>query len=131
MWGGLVRIALYILLVTLPVWLATWLGKAGEGMLIDVGRNFALVAFMILIVQFLLAARIKWIERAFGFDILIRYHKYMALTAACLLILHPILMALGQHNWKLLISLALPWYIWVGKMALVLVVANVLISNLR
>jgi hypothetical protein len=41
--GGLVRIALYILLVTRPVWLATWLGKAGKGMLIDVGRNFALV----------------------------------------------------------------------------------------
>jgi len=128
MWGGLIRIALYILFVTLPVWLATWLGKGGEGMLIDVGRNFALVGFMILIVQVLIASRIKWIERAFGFDILIRYHKYMALTAACLLILHPILMALGQRSWKLLISLALPWYIWVGKMALVLVVANVLIS---
>jgi len=128
MWGGLVRIALYILLVILPVWLATWLGKAGEGMLIDVGRNFALVGFMILIVQVLLAARIKWIERAFGLDILIRYHKYMALAAASLLIMHPILMALGQRSWKLLIRLDLPWYIWIGKMALVLVIANVLIS---
>ncbi|MCF8143317.1 MAG: ferredoxin reductase family protein [Deltaproteobacteria bacterium] len=128
MWGGLVRVVLYVVFVTLPVWLAMWLGEGGEGILIDVGRNFALIGFMILIVQFLLAARIKWIERAFGLDILIRYHKYMALTAACLLIMHPILLALGHNSWKLLISLDLPWYILAGKTVLVLVVLNVLVS---
>ncbi len=126
--AGSTRIILYIFIVTLPVWLSTWLGKDAEGVVIDVGRNFALIGFMILALQFLLAARVKWIERAFGFDILIRFHKYIALTAACFLILHPILLALGGMGWKLLLGLDLTWYIWVGKAALILVIANVLVS---
>lgn len=126
--GGFLRVVLYVAWVTLPVWLVTWLGEKGEGIVMDVGRNFALVAFMILMIQFLLAARIKWIERAFGFDILIRYHKYVALTAAGFLIIHPIMMAAAHHNWAMLIGLDLPWPIWVGKVALVLVIVNVLIS---
>lgn len=128
MWGGLVRIILYVLVVTLPVWLVTWLGADAGGIMNDVGRNLALVGFMILILQFLVAARIKWIERAFGLDILIRYHKYMALAAVCFLIIHPLLQAAGKHGWELLIGLDAAWYIWVGKAALVLVVFNVLAS---
>ena len=66
-------------------------GGKPHGTLFDVGRNFALAGFMIPVMQFLLAARVKWIERAFGLDILIRYHKYTAVTAVCFLLLHPIL----------------------------------------
>ncbi len=128
MWSGLARIVLYFLIVTLPVWLTTWLSEESAGIVIDVGRNLALIGFMILIMQFLLAARVKWIERAFGLDILIRFHKYVALTAAFFLLLHPLLLALGGMGWKLLIGLDLPWYIWVGKAALILVLANVLVS---
>ncbi|MCF8040413.1 MAG: ferric reductase-like transmembrane domain-containing protein [Desulfohalobiaceae bacterium] len=123
---GLSRIVLYVLIVTLPVWLVAWLGEEGEGIVTDVGRNFALIGFMILCLQFLLAARVKWIERAFGFDILIRFHKTMALTAAGLLLLHPLLIAYGGPGWKLLIGLDLPWPIWAGKVVLLLLIVNVL-----
>ena len=126
MTGGLIRILAYLLVVTLPVWLTTWLGKEAEGIVSDVGRNFALIGFMILALQFLLAARIKWVERAFGFDILIRFHKLIALIAAAFLVLHPVLLALGGHGWHLLLGLDLPWFIWVGKAALILVLATVL-----
>ena len=126
--GGLSRIILYVLFVTLPVWIVTGLGGGGEGILIDIGRNCALIGFMILMFQFLLAARIKWIERAFGLDILIRYHKHMALTAGCLLIVHPFLLAWGSGHWELLIGLRLPWPVWVGKGVLILVVINLLLS---
>lgn len=129
MWSGLARIVLYILIVTLPVWLTTGLSEKSGGTAIDMGRNLALIGFMILIMQFLLAARVKWIERAFGLDILIRFHKYMALCAAFFILLHPLLLALGGMGWKLLIGLNLPWYIWVGKAALILVLANVLVSK--
>ncbi len=128
MTGGLVRILAYLLVVTLPVWLTTWLGEEAEGIVSDLGRNFALIGFMILALQFLLAARVKWVERAFGFDILIRFHKQIALTAAAFLVLHPILLALGGQGWYLLIGLDLPWYIWIGKAALILVLATVLVG---
>lgn len=126
--SGLIRVVIYFLVVTLPVWLSTFLGANPTGVISDLGRNLALIGFMILILQFLLAARIKWIERAFGLDILIRYHKYIALIAACLLIIHPVLLASGGHGWNLLFSLNLPWYILAGKAVLVLVILNVLIS---
>ncbi|MFO8031544.1 MAG: ferredoxin reductase family protein [Desulfohalobiaceae bacterium] len=96
--------------------------------MIDIGRNLALIGFMVLILQFLLAARVKWIERAFGLDILLRFHKYIAVTAAGCLLLHPLLLAAGNKDWSLLIGLDLPWYIWVGKGVLILVLANVLVS---
>ncbi len=128
MGGGLLRIVLYVLIVTLPVWLVTWLSPEAEGIVHDVALNFALVGFMMLVLQFLLAARVKWIERAFGLDILIRYHKYVALTAAGFLILHPILLASAHGSLALFINLDLPWYIWAGKAALVLVIVNILIS---
>ena len=128
MGGGLLRIGLYVLLVTLPVWVVTWLSPEAEGIVHDLALNFGLVGFMMLILQFLLAARVKWIERAFGLDMLIRYHKAMALTAVGFLILHPILLSLAHGSLLLLTKLDLPWYIWAGKGALVLVIANVVIS---
>lgn len=128
MWGGLFRVVLYLLIVTLPVWLVTFIGKGAEGFANSLGRNFGLMGFMMLTVQFFIAARIKWIERAFGFDILIRFHRYMAIAAVGFLILHPILLALGHRSWTLLIGLNLPWPIWVGKAALILVIVGVLIS---
>jgi len=126
--GGVFRVLLYLLSVTLPVWLSTWLGLEAEGILHDVAINFALVGFMMLMFQFLLAARVKWIEQAFGLDMLIRYHKYVAVAAVGFLILHPILLAVAHGKLTLLIGLNLPWYIWVSKAALILVIANVLLS---
>jgi predicted ferric reductase len=128
MFGALLRIILYLLILTLPVWLGTWLGKEAGGILTDIGRNLGLIAFMILVLQFLLAARIKWIEKAFGFDILIRFHKYMALTAAGFLVLHPLFLALGGSGWRLIFSLDLPWYILAAKAALFLLILNALLS---
>ncbi|MCG6878183.1 MAG: hypothetical protein LJE96_03395, partial [Deltaproteobacteria bacterium] len=59
---GVFKVLLYVLFVTLPVWFTTWFGAKAEGILHDVAINFALVGFMILTFQFLLAARVKWIE---------------------------------------------------------------------
>ncbi len=128
MTSGAIRIIIYVLIITLPVWLAAWLGKGAGGIINDVARNLGLMGFMILMLQPVIAARIRWIERAFGLDILIRFHKHMAVAAASLLLLHPLLLSLGHGSWQLLIGLNLPWYIWVGKGVLVLVLVNVLVS---
>ena len=125
---GAILIALYVIVVTLPLWLTTWLGGEAEGIVFDFGRNLGLAGFMILVLQFLLPARLRWMERAFGLDILVRFHRHMAAAAVAFLVLHPLLLALGGGGWKLLISLDLPWPIWVGKAALALLVVNVLLS---
>lgn len=121
---ALSRIIFYVALAVLPVVLATFSGAESGNFISEFGKNCALTAFMILTLQVVMAARFKWIERAFGFDILIRFHRNMALVAVLLLVAHPLLLAAGGGGWHLLIGLKLPWYIWVGKATLVLLLVN-------
>lgn len=128
---GLWRIILYILIILSPLLVVNYLlpDVLPENRTIyEIGKNFGLTAFMILMLQPLLAGRFKWIEAPFGMDMLLRFHKHMAILALCLLVLHPVLLAGGGIGWKLLIGIDLPWYIWVGKIALVLLLVNVALS---
>ena len=84
--GALLRIIVYTAAVVLPVAAATFLESGTGSALHEVGKHCALAGFMILSLEFLLAARVKWIERAFGLDILIRFHKHMAVFALLLLL---------------------------------------------
>jgi predicted ferric reductase len=101
---------------------------SGQGIIYEIGKGFALVGFMMLGLQAVLAARIKWMERPFGFDIVIRFHKHMAVFAAILILLHPLMLAFGGAGLALLTTLTIPWYIWAGKVALGLLVITVVIS---
>lgn len=127
MWGVLL-IIIYAVIVLIPVAVAAILGPSSGNILREVGKSFALAGFTILFLQVFLAARIKWIERPFGLDILIRYHKHMAVFGAILLISHPLLIAAGGGGWHLLIGLDVPVTIWLGKITLFLLIINVLIS---
>ena len=88
MGGALLRIILYTAVVVLPVAIASFLGESSSSVVHEAAKNMALAGFTILVLQVLLAARVKWIERAFGFDILIRFHKQMAVFAVLLLLAH-------------------------------------------
>ncbi|MDZ7831583.1 MAG: ferric reductase-like transmembrane domain-containing protein [Desulfobacterales bacterium] len=126
--GGVSRILLYIGIIILPMVIVTIAGGVTQGIVYELGRNTALAAFMLIFGQVLLAARIKWIERPFGLDILLRFHKYMGMTAVAFLVLHPLLLAAGSGRVDLLISLDQPWFIWLGKIGLLLLLANIAIS---
>ncbi len=123
---GFLRVSLYVLVVLLPMILALIFGAKDKNILWNLSRGSALTAIAILALQAVLAARIKWISRAFGFDIVIRYHRNISIFACCLLLLHPILLVLGGAGWSLVYGGSL--FVWFGKIALVLVLANVLIS---
>ena len=125
------RILLYAVIIILPVILVTVLIDSTDPFLYELGRNTALAGFMILICQVVLASRFKWIERAFGLDILLRFHKHMAVAAAVLLLLHPLLLSAGRGDMHLLIPLAHPWFITLGRVALALILINVVVSMFR
>jgi predicted ferric reductase len=129
MGNGLWRVVLYLLVVFTPLILITILyPETHHNFVYELGKVTALVGTMILVLQVLLAARIKWIVKAFGFDIVIRYHKYVAIFATLLIVAHPFLLAIGAANWAIIYSLEFPWYILVGKAALVILLANVILS---
>ncbi len=128
---ALARILLYLLVILSPLLIVSQLNPIifhKNITVYGIGKNFGLTAFMILMLQPLIAGRFKWIEKPFGLDLLIQFHRHMALFALFLLVLHPVLLAGGGIGWKLLVGLDLPWYIWAGKIALVLVVVHIFIS---
>lgn len=126
-------IILYILAVLVGPVLAALTGESeGHGFLVTLGMTLGLGGFMILVLQPVLAGRFKVIERPFGLDMVLRFHKYMAVLAAVLLIAHPIAIAWGGAGFKkLFFSLGAPWCIWLGKAALVLLLLNAALSLLQ
>ncbi len=96
-----------------------------------VGTNLALVGFTILAMQFVLSARLKWIERPFGLNLLFQFHKAMAILASLLLISHPFLVAIGCGDWSLLFGPQVKWDIWLGRIALLIVLVHVLLASFR
>ena len=126
---GLLWVILYVVALMIPtVLLMLFFPGSDDGFVKETGKNFALFAFTILVLQVVLAARFKWLDRVYGLDMILRFHRYMAVFAMVLLICHPILIAAGSSKWKLLTSLNLPWFVLLGKAALLLVLANVFIS---
>ena len=126
---GLVYIVIYCGLVLSPLLIvAVFNPPSGQKIVYEIGKGFALVGFMILGLQAVLASRFKVIKRPFGFDIVIRFHKHMAVFAVLLILSHPLLLAFGGAGLPLLTTLKIPWYLWAGKGALALLLITAVIS---
>jgi len=96
----------------------------------EVGVDCAVVGLTILALQFAITARLRWVETPFGLDLLLVFHRAMALVAMALLCAHPLLVA-REEGWSLLAGLHVHWYIWVGRMALGLLLLQVIVSISR
>jgi predicted ferric reductase len=122
----------YVAIVLLPLVLAVGLGPvSGGNVLYEFGRSLALTAIPILTLQPLLALRNSWIDRSAGKGNSLRFHKAMGVAALVGLLLHPVSLAGGGAGRRLLISWDFPWFILVGKAALVLLTAHVVLALLR
>jgi predicted ferric reductase len=96
----------------------------------EMGLDCAIVAFTILALQFVVSARLRWIEAPFGLDVLLRFHRAMAFVAMGLLCLHPLFVASGE-GWALLTRWQARWPIWAGRIALLLLFAHALAATFR
>jgi predicted ferric reductase len=96
----------------------------------EMGVDCAVVAFAILALQFVLSARLRWIEAPFGLDVLLRFHRTMAFVAMGLLCLHPLLVA-SDEGWALLTSWQARWPLWAGRLALLLLFAHAAVAIYR
>jgi predicted ferric reductase len=131
-WSGFLRVFLYLLITVFALILVTLVRPhTSDGFIYQLGKNCALVAFIILALQVVLGARIKWIERPFGLDMIFRYHKAAGVIALCLIILHVTLVCWGSGHWYLLTSLHVSWPVWLGRLALLALVTTVVTSLWR
>lgn len=129
--NGRFRIFIYLGLMLLPVILATiHRTPPADQFAYNLGRCCALTAFAIMMLQVVLAARLKWVERPFGLNLTFPFHRRMGIFAGLLLLTHPFLMALGGGGGELLLA-DNTWYLWVGRSALLLLLINISLSLWR
>jgi len=122
----------YVFLALFPVTLAVVQAPTvGGNFLYEFGRNAALTAFCILALQSVLTARFSWIDRPVGTLNCLRFHKAMGVLVLDLVLLHPMSLAAGGAGLKLLTSWDLPWFVAVGKVALIILTIHVALALLR
>lgn len=130
--GGVLRVALYFFIVVFALLLLTWVHPhTDDGLIHQLGKNCGLVAFVILALQAVLAARPQWLERPFGLDMVFRFHKAAGATALGLILLHVTLISWGSHDWQFLTALEIRWPVWLGRIALLALAVNVTASLWR
>ena len=122
---------LYLLLILAPLAIFSTMNAGSDHSRTEqVGIGCAVVGFTILALQFVITARLTWIEAPFGLDVLMILHRVMALVATAALLVHPVLIASGE-GWPLLTGLRVHWYIWVGRLALAVLLVQLLASLSR
>jgi len=124
--------ALYVVAACSPLLIALLARpRTDHGLVSELAKNCGLLGIGLLAMQFVLPTRMRPVTRVFGLDSVMIFHRSMGLFALALLLIHPVLLAVGEANWKLLFSLTVPWYIWAGKVTLLLLLIHVLISVFR
>ena len=112
-------ILLYFAAVFAPLLTALVLGKRGrESFVYEIGLSAALVGFAMLLMQFVLASRAKWLDRHFEMGLVYQFHRATGIIVGALLLAHPLLLAAARRGWPLLIGLHQHLYIWIGRGAL-------------
>jgi predicted ferric reductase len=129
-WGTLLCVAYPFLILTPLAAFAALEPRSHHPLAAELGIDCAVVAFTILALQFVLAARLRWIEAPFGLDVVLRLHRTMAFVAMGLLCLHPLLVAAAE-GWGLLIRWQVRWPVWAGRLALLLLFAHAAAATFR
>lgn len=122
----------YALIVLSPLFVVAVLRPPTDhGFVYTVGKNLALVGFAIFAMQFVISARLQWIERPFGLNLLFSFHKTMAILASLLVLSHPLLLVLGGGERTLVLGPEVSWHIWLGRIAMVVILFHVLLASFR
>jgi predicted ferric reductase len=129
-WGALLCAAYPLLILTPLAVFALASPNPGHAWTVEIGGDCAVVAFTILALQFVISARLRWVEAPFGLDVVLRFHRTMALVTLGLLCIHPLLIASGE-GWGLLTRWRVPWVLWIGRLALLLLFAHIAVAIFR
>jgi predicted ferric reductase len=126
---GAVLAALYVIAALSPLIVVAAIRlKSDMTVMHDMGTSLAFAAYAIIALEPVLVSRWKWLQRPFGFGTLARFHKYMGVFACVILLAHPPLMAFGGEGLRLLTGFAEPWYVWLGRVMLSLLILQVVLS---
>ena len=96
-------IVVYLAVVTLPLVLSWLVGGPPRTFRQELASGLGILAFSMLLVEFVLSGRFKTISKGIGMDVTMRFHQNMARTALAFAVLHPFLYqgtpSGGQRPW--------------------------------
>lgn len=82
--------------------------------------------------QFLLIARFRRLTAPYGIDIILRYHRQIAIVAVCAIVLHPVIIMFDEPaRLKLLNPLGGNWASRLGLLSVLTLVVTVVVSLVR
>ena len=119
--------------VSIPLYFesSTILYKFGsDRQLLRAGQVMGMVAGCLLLLQIILGARLKFLDRVFGLGNLFRFHRISGFVIGSVVIIHPILIFIPEN--RVFIPLQLRyWPEFVGFFLLLLIIATVIAGHWR
>lgn len=107
----LLLIVVYLVIVALPLLLSWSTGAPPRHFHQELASGLGILAFSIILLEFILSGRFKNISNGIGMDVTMRIHQVMARTALIFALLHPFLyqatLSGGQRPWDLTQQLTL------------------------
>lgn len=81
----------YLGLALAPLALAFLQGRPVRSFWDELAAGLGLVAFAVLLLEFLLSGRFRWVSGGVGIDVTMRFHQGLARSAAVFVVIHPVL----------------------------------------
>ncbi|WMJ74050.1 ferredoxin reductase family protein [Cytophagaceae bacterium ABcell3] len=129
---SLLFLSIYVIIGVTPLVIATFtLPRSPHSFYNEFARSLALIAISLYIFQLIIPLRFKILDKVFGLDRLFIFHSKMGGFILLLILAHPILMSIHAENWLLPIDPENPWNLWIGFVAIILLLAHVLLSVFR
>jgi predicted ferric reductase len=97
--SGFFWIGLYLLIVLTPIFMMLVPPvPSGRGFWLELSVALGFVGLTQIAVQFILIARFKRVTAPYGIDIILRYHRQIALLAVALIIMHPVIIVIDNPS---------------------------------
>jgi predicted ferric reductase len=131
--AGIFWILLYIAVVTVPVFLMLVPPvPSGRGFWLEFSVALGFAGLTQIGLQFLLIARFKRVTAPYGIDVILRYHRQIAMVAVGVILLHPIILVIDNPSrLKLLNPLGGNWASRAALMATAILLVTVVLSVFR
>jgi predicted ferric reductase len=131
--AGLFWILLYLAIVTVPVFLMLVPPvPSGRGFWLEFSVALGFAGLTQIGLQFLLIARFRRVTAPYGIDVILRYHRQIAMVAVAAIVLHPIIIVLDNPSrLKLLNPLGGNWASRAALLATAILLVTVVISVYR
>ena len=94
------------------------------------GQVVGMVAGLLMLLQIIMGARLKCLDRIFGLNNLFKFHRITGIFIACLIFIHPILVLIPEDRFTIPLQLRY-WPEFVGLFLVLMVITAVVLSHWR